>query len=289
MPLARLHGARKDRARGHCTGLTLTILGFIGLGAMGKPLAANLLGAGYRVRVFDRQSDAMTALASRGAETCRSAAEVAQGADFVVVCVSTDDQTREAILGEDGVLSGAGAGAAVIVNGTISPALVAEIAREAGRRRVAIVDAPMSGGVQGAEQKSLLYMIGGADTVVERCLPVLRVSARKIIHAGPTGAGVRAKLVHQLMLCGNLIAAREGWRLGQGAGLSPDVIADVVTSGAAQSAMAERLPTLPRDPHNAALWEKDLRLCLDLAQELALSLPATALAETLMRAVVMDE
>ncbi len=247
-------------------------VGFIGLGEQGAPLARNLQAAGYATVVFDSRVEALDALP--GAHNARSAAEVAAGSDLVFICVANDEQLWNVIRGELGVLAGMSSGGLIVVNSTVSPALIARIADLSAAKDIDVVDAPLTGGPGGAADKTVVYFVGGSERAVARCRPFLEVSARKIIWAGDLGAGARAKLVHQLILCGNLMAARDGWDLGLRAGLDEQVLLDVIQSGAAQSRIGERLPSLSWSAHAVALFRKDLGLCLELGRQLHLELPS---------------
>jgi len=262
--------------------------GFIGLGAIGAPLSRGLLRAGVDLAVYDADPERAREVAADGAALAASAKDAALGSDVIFVCVSNDSQTRAAVAGPEGALATAAPGAVIVIHSTVSPQLIQELGEAAHKLKVHIVDAPLTGGVAAAENGTVLYMVGGRPTALKKCLPLLKLSARKIVRAGGPGAGAKAKLVHQLILCGNMLAAREGWVLGQSAGLDPAVLADVIGSGAAQSAIAERLPTMPRDPHNAALFRKDLQLCQDLAAALGVELPGLTLTESQMDIVVME-
>lgn len=247
-------------------------VGFIGLGEQGAPLALNLQVAGYAPIVFDARPEALLPFADAGARIAGSVDEVGQSAKVVLVCVNNGAQAAD-ILSESngGLFRSMPAGGLIVIHSTVSAALVRQKAGFAAREGIALVDAPLTGGAEGARNRSVVYFVGGDADAVERCRPILEVSARKIIRAGPVGAGLSAKLVHQLVLCGNLMAARDGWLLGRSAGLDDAIIMDVLQSGAAQSRVAERPPRTWSD-HVLELFQKDVSLCLDFGNEHSLEL-----------------
>lgn len=263
--------------------------GFIGLGEQGAPLARNLQSAGYATVVFDSRADAVEVLVANGAQGAGSAAEVSARADIVFVCVANDEQIRNVIEGDQGVVAGMAPGGLIVVNSTVSPAMIARIVDSAGAGGLDVVDAPLSGGPAGAANRTVVYFVGGSEKAINRCWPLLEVSARKIIRAGGSGAGARAKLVHQLILCGNILAARDGWELGRRAGLDQQVILEVIKGGAAQSLIAERLPGISWSRHAAELFQKDLGLCLELSAQMDLVLPSARFLEQIIETITDPE
>jgi 2-hydroxy-3-oxopropionate reductase len=260
------------------------IVGFVGLGEQGEPLARNLLSEGFETLAYDRRPEARAAFADAGGRAAASPAEVAAEAHVVLVCVVDDEQVLDVVGGERGLLAAMRPGGVIVINSTISPDAIGRIGEAASAAGVEVVDAPLTGGPGAAVNRSVVYFVGGNDAAVARCGRLLEVSGR-IIRAGGPGAGARAKLVHQLILCGNLLAAREGWALGRQAGLDERVILDVIRSGAAQSRIAERLPELSWPPHVTRLFRKDLGLCLDLGGRLGVALPSTEFSEQMIEAI----
>lgn len=252
--------------------MTPDLAGFIGLGEQGQPIALNLQNAGHPLIVFDARAEALKPLADAGAQIAGSVEEVGRQASRVFVCVADDPQLEAVLLGPAGLMQCMPAGGLIIVHSTVSRGLVCRAAEHAEKAGLMLIDAPLTGGPEGARSKRVVYFVGAEPEAFERCRPLLEVSARKIVQAGPVGAGVQAKLVHQLVLCGNLIAAREGWLLGREAGLDDAVILDVLQSGAAQSFIAERWSKLPWTEHIKWLLEKDLSLCIELGDALGMDL-----------------
>jgi 2-hydroxy-3-oxopropionate reductase len=260
------------------------IVGFIGLGEQGEPLARNLLSAGFDTLAFDRRPQAGAAFADAGGRTADSPAEVAAEAGVVLVCVVNDEQVLDVVEGGRGLLAAMRPGAVMVINSTISPEAISRITETARPAGVEVVDAPLTGGPRAAVNRTVVYFVGGNEAAIARCRHLLEVSGR-IFRAGGPGAGARAKLVHQLILCGNLLAAQEGWALGLKAGLDEQVILEVIRSGAAQSRIAERLPELSWAPHVTRLFRKDLGLCLELGGQLSVALPSTRFSEQMIESI----
>lgn len=263
-------------------------VGFVGLGELGMQLALNLLEAGHALTAFDLRPEALREISAAGARIGGSPGDVAARSEVIMVCVVNGEQVVDVARGDDGILSRAAGGSIVVVHSTVGPRTIAELDEAAGRAGVRIVDAPVSGGAAGARARTMFYMVGGAPEAVEQCMPLFRTSASRVTHAGAVGSGMKAKLVHQLMLCVALLAAREGYLLGERAGLSPEALEQLVRNGGAQSRIAERWPALSFPPFAAELFRKDLSLALEMAEEFGLSLPATALARDRISEAILD-
>ncbi len=261
-------------------------VGFIGLGTQGKYLAINLATAGHDLMVYDVRREPLDELAAAGARVAATNREVGAHADLVEICVLDDDQLKSVVLADDGVLAGAKAGTIIAVHSTVEPSTIASLAETAAARDVELIDAPVSGSEQGAKSKSMSFMVGGSNQAFETCLPIFEVSGPKITHCGPLGAGIRAKLAHQLIICVNMMAAHEGMRLGCEAGLPAEMVEKVVREGMAQSAIANQWSKLSLKPHATPVFYKDLRLCLKFAHELGLPAPGAALAQQLLEEIL---
>ncbi len=179
---------------------------FIGLGAMGAPMASNLLAAGFPLRVFNRSAERARAFARPGASVCASVAEAVQGARFVVSIVSDDEATRAVMLAEGGVVASAAPGTIVVDSSTNTPAIAREVAQAAAARGLAYLDAPVSGSVPQSRNRELVFMVGGDVAAFEAVRPVLDAMGRMALHVGPSGAGATIKLVNN-MLAGTMTAA----------------------------------------------------------------------------------
>jgi 3-hydroxyisobutyrate dehydrogenase-like beta-hydroxyacid dehydrogenase len=254
-------------------------VGFIGLGEQGKPLAINVAQGRFDLMVHDLRPEPVDELVSKGARAARSASEVGAHGDIIEVIVVNDEQLEAVVLGGDGVLAGTRPGSIIAIHSTVRPATVRKIGEQAAARGVGVLDAPVSGGARGAQKRTMCYMVGGAKDALERCRPVFATSASTIVHMGALGAGMTAKLAHQVILCLNLLAAHEGTELARRAGLDAAALGEAVRAGAAQSRVAERWAVARPAPQNSALFYKDLALALELAHELGIDLPAAALVQ----------
>jgi 3-hydroxyisobutyrate dehydrogenase-like beta-hydroxyacid dehydrogenase len=261
-------------------------VGFIGLGVQGRPLAENLARAGHALRVFDVRPEAVLALVELGAEVGGSAEAVARGSDIILICVLNDQQLRDVVLGSAGVLAGVTPGSIVVVHSTVSIELVRDLSEALALRGVELLDAPVSGGARGAAARTMAYMVGGSAQALETCRPVFEASGSNIVHAGGVGAGIAAKLAHQMVVVGNMLAAHEGYRFGLAAGLSEAVIQETLHNGSAQSGVADRWLNKTLTPAAVNTFRKDMTLCLSSAAALGVPTPGTALAETLLEQIV---
>jgi 3-hydroxyisobutyrate dehydrogenase-like beta-hydroxyacid dehydrogenase len=246
--------------------------GFIGLGDQGFPMAANIVADQAGLVAHDIRISRVEAIERLGARGVASPAEVARASDIICLCVFDDAQLKQAICGADGVLVAARPDSILVIHSTVSVDAIEFVDREARSRSVHLVDAPVAGGPAGAVARNLLYMVGGAVEAVQRCLPLLQPSARHIVLTGPTGSGMRAKAIHQMMLLSNMASAYDGYTLGTAWGLSLDTIEAVVAHGGAQSRIADRWARLSLPDHAADLFRKDIDLSILAAQELEVDL-----------------
>jgi 3-hydroxyisobutyrate dehydrogenase len=263
-------------------------VGFIGLGIMGRGMANNLLKAGFSVRVWNRTASRMDPFVEAGAEAGSSPADVAAHSDIIVTCVSDTPDVEAVILGENGVIHGVSAGDLVIDCSTISPKVTREVAAKLNEKGAHMLDAPISGGSEGAAQGTLSIMIGGEAAQVERAMPVLQAMGKTITHVGDQGAGQMVKLVNQILVVGNALAMSEALVFAQAGGLDLRKTLDAVKGGAAGSWMlSNRGPQiLERDwrpGFTVNLQQKDLRLVLEAADQLAVPLPGTSLVFNMYR------
>lgn len=261
-------------------------IGFIGLGMQGKHLAINLADAGFDLMVFDIRQEPMQELSAAGAMIANNCAGVAAHAEIIQVCVLDDRQTENVVAGPDGLLSTAAPGTIIVLHSTIEPATVTRLAEKAALQEVDVIDAPVSGSERGAISKTMSYMVGGPKPIVERCRPLFETSGRKIQHVGSLGAGIRAKLAHQIIISINMMAAYEGMRLGTEAGLDAKILEKVINEGMAQSRMADNWSSQAFGPHSRKVFYKDLQLGLKLANELGISAPGAGLAQQMLDQIV---
>ena len=263
-------------------------VGFIGLGIMGRGMTKNLLKAGFEVRVWNRTSSRMDDMVEAGAKAGASPADVAANSDVIITCVSDTPDVEAVILGESGVLEGAQAGSLVIDCSTISPQVTQEIAKTLTDKGVHMLDAPISGGSEGAEKGTLAIMIGGAAADVERAMPMFEAMGQTITHVGESGAGQTVKLVNQVLVVGNCLAMCEALMLAQAGGVDLTKAYEAVKNGAAGSWMfTNRAPQIIdrdwRPGFMIDLQQKDVRLIMDAADDLGAPVPGTALIFQLYR------
>jgi 3-hydroxyisobutyrate dehydrogenase len=268
-------------------------VGFIGLGIMGLPMARNLLAAGFPVVSYNRSPAKVDLLAEAGAERGDSPADVAARSAVVITCVTASADVEAVILGTEavpGVIDGVRAGSVVVDMSTISPAVTRDLASRVADRGASMIDAPISGGEQGAIGGTLSIMCGGDAEALERVRPVLAAMGRKITHCGPSGAGQTVKLCNQIAVVLNNLALAEALVFCQRSGVDPAVMLEAIASGAAGSWQISNLgpKVIARDfapGFKVGLQQKDLRLALEAADELDLPLAGTSLVHQLFRAV----
>jgi 3-hydroxyisobutyrate dehydrogenase-like beta-hydroxyacid dehydrogenase len=261
-------------------------VGFIGLGMQGKYMAINLATAGYDLMVYDTRPEPLRELAAVGAKIARSNAEVARHSEIVQVCVLNDVQVEAVVTGPAGLLETAAPGTIVVIHSTIEPATVEKLAPLVAQRNVEILDAPVSGSERGAKAKTMSYMVGGSADALQKCRPLFETSGPKIQHVGKLGAGVRAKLAHQIIITVNMMAAYEGMRVGVESGLDPKILEKVIHDGLAQSWIADEWSALSFGPHSREVFYKDLHLGVKLARQLGISVPGAELAQQLLDKIV---
>ncbi|HEX4208824.1 MAG TPA: NAD(P)-binding domain-containing protein, partial [Candidatus Binataceae bacterium] len=216
-----------------------TRVGFIGLGNIGKPMAINVAKAGFDLMVYDLRAEPMRELTALGAQAARSADEVGAHGEIIEVVVVDDAQVEAVLLGEGGALSGAARGSIIALHSTVHPRTVRRLAEQSAAKGVTLIDAEVSGGERGAIAKSLCYMVGGEQAAFEKCRPIFATSGANIFHLGELGAGAITKLAHNLIVYVNMLAASEGMRLAQSAGVKLETMQQVVHAGAAQSRVAD--------------------------------------------------
>jgi 3-hydroxyisobutyrate dehydrogenase len=264
-------------------------IGFIGIGVMGFPMARNLLRAGFSVRAFNRTRSKAEALREHGAEVVDSPAAAADGAEAVITCVGDSPDVRHVLLGTGGVCETLEPGTLAIDMSTISPAMTREVAAAVEARGGVYLDAPVSGGLIGAETGTLAIMCGGSDEAFRRAQPLLEAMGKTIVHCGPVGFGQLTKLCNQI-LCGlNLLGVCEALVLAEKVGLDLSKLLQATTAGAAGSWALAHLGEKMRNRDFAPafmidLQQKDLRLVLEQAAAGNLALPGTSLVSQLLAA-----
>lgn len=257
-------------------------LAFLGMGTMGGPMAANLLKAGHQVTVYNRSRDREEPLAALGAVRAASPREAAVGVEVVFLCVSDTPDVEQLLLGPDGVIHGAEPGTVVADMSTISPAATRSFAAALAEKGIAMIDAPVSGGSEGAVNGTLAIMVGGDAAAVEKVMPAFQAMGKSITHVGPLGAGQMTKAINQVILAGYYFATGEGIALGLKAGLDVKKVVQAISGGAAASwVLSNRADNMIDNIYplgfRVRLHQKDLRIALEAAAELEVSLPVAAL------------
>lgn len=266
-------------------------VGFIGLGIMGRPMALNLLKAGYPVAVHARRPEVMEPLESAGAEPCGSPAELAARSDLIFTMVSDTQDVEEVLFGPGGVIEGAREGAVVVDMSTISPSATRDMARRLAALGVAMLDAPVSGGEQGAIAGTLSIMVGGEQAVFERVLPLFQVLGRSIVHVGDQGAGQVCKACNQVVVGATIAGVAEAILLARASGVDPARMREALLGGFAGSRILEvhgrRMIEGDFAPgFKSRLHQKDMGIVLAAVQELGLALPAAAQVAQYLNALV---
>jgi 3-hydroxyisobutyrate dehydrogenase-like beta-hydroxyacid dehydrogenase len=265
-------------------------VGFIGLGRMGKPIAINILNAGFGLTVYDSREEPVGELTSLGARAATSPKEVAEASDLIPIAVVDDVQVQEVFGGDRGVLEGSCAGSIIAIHSTIFPKTVSKLAKFAEARDVRVIDAPVSGGEAGARAKSLCYMVGGELATLDRCREVFSTSASDIFPMGALGSGAAAKMIVQAVTCIHMLAAHEAETLAERSALDFATLQKVLHASSGQSFVADNWLhrfKLPQDPmevrhRRTQVFRKSLAPAIELAQQLGLPLAGTVLVERLL-------
>ena len=260
-------------------------IAFVGLGVMGYPMAGYLAKAGHDTVVYNRTAaKAEQWVAEFGGSNASTPQAAANDAEIVFCCVGNDDDVREVVLGEGGVLAGIGEGAVIVDHTTASATIAREIYAIAAAKSVGFLDAPVSGGQAGAENGQLTVMVGGDEGVFGRAAPVIDCYAKATTHIGPVGSGQLAKMVNQICIAGVVQGLSEGLHFAQRAGLDPAVVIESISKGAAQSwQMENRWQTMVNDDFEfgfAVDWmRKDLGITLDEAKRNGAQLELTEMVD----------
>ena len=259
-------------------------IGFIGLGIMGKPMARNLINAGFTLCVHNRSRGSVEELVGEGAAPASSPRAVAENSDIVITMLPDTPDVESAVSGQNGILAGAHEGLLVVDMSTISPVATRRLASELGNRNVRMLDAPVSGGDKGAIAGTLSIMAGGDASDFERVRPVFESLGKTIVHCGEIGSGQIVKACNQIVVALVIEAVSEALVLGSKAGVQPGVILEVLGGGLAQNRVMElRGPTMVQ--HNfqpgfkARLHRKDLNIILQTAREYGVALPVSAIVD----------
>jgi len=263
-------------------------VGYIGLGLMGRGMAQRLIEAGYPTTVWNRTAAKAAPFIAAGARASASPAELAAQSDIIFICVSDTPDVEAVVLGPGGVLEGVRPGSLVIDMSTISPQATREIAAKLREKGAALLDAPVSGGPEGAAKGTMSIMVGGAEEDFTRALPVLEHLGKSIIHVGPQGAGQMVKLVNQILVVVTGLAVSEAMLFAQAGGLDLEKTIEAVRGGAAGSWMLSmRGPQMIqrdwRPGFTIDLQQKDLRLALEAGDQIGVPLLATSIVFNMYR------
>ena len=270
---------------------TKPTLGFIGLGLMGKPMAMNLLKAGYPLVVHNRSRGVVQELVSAGAEEGFSPQDVASRVEVIFTNLPDSPDVELVVFGEDGILAGSSEGLVFVDHSTIKPSLARKIAAEFESRGAYALDAPVSGGDIGAQKGTLAIMVGGPEEALEKVRPMFEVMGRTITHVGNAGSGQIAKAANQVMVAAQMVAMGELLILAKKSGADPARVVQAIQGGAAQcwtlDVKPERLFAGNRAPgFKAYMQEKDLKIVMDTAREYGAPLPAAGLHTQLFGAML---
>ena len=270
-----------------------TTIGFVGLGIMGKPMAKNLINAGYTLRVFDLNQAPVDEIASLGATKCGSASEAASASDVVIVMVPDSADSEAAILTEKGVLAGSKPNTIIIDMSSINPLVSQKIAKACGEKQVEFLDAPVSGGEPGAIEGTLAIMVGGKQDIFNKCIDILTVLGKIVVRVGEVGAGNTTKLANQICVAVNIAGLSEALVLASKAGLDPSLVFDAIKGGLAGSIVLNAKAPMMMDRNfkpgfRIKLHQKDLNNALTAGKDLGVSLPFTGLIQQVLGALVTD-
>jgi 2-hydroxy-3-oxopropionate reductase len=262
-------------------------VGFIGLGIMGKPMAKNLMEAGYELVLYNRTLEKAEELAEDGAEVAANPREVAENSDIIVTMLPDSPDVRNVVVGENGVLEGIKNGSLLVDMSTISPVVTEELATKVKERGASMLDAPVSGGDVGAEEGTLSIMAGGSEEDFERAKPLFDAMGQTVTHVGPTGAGQVTKAANQVVVALTIEAVSEALVLGSKGGVAPEKVLDVLSGGLAGNKVMEvkreKFLSHTFDPgFRSELHHKDLGIALAAGREYGVVLPVTAIVDQML-------
>ncbi len=268
-------------------------IGFIGLGIMGKPMALNLIKAGYNLVVYDIRPEPMQELAEKGADLGNSPKQVAEVSDIIITMLPDSPQVKEVILGKEGVLEGANPGNIIIDMSSIAPLVSVEIYKKAREKKVEMLDAPVSGGEPKAKKGTLSIMAGGDQKVFDQVEDVLKIMGASAVLVGNIGSGNITKLVNQIIVAINIAAMSEAMVLAEKSGVDPEKVFNAIRGGLAGSTVLEsKMPMVLNGNFNPGfrieLHIKDLINALDTAHKLSIPIPLTSLIMEFMQSLKAD-
>ncbi|TCK92730.1 tartronate semialdehyde reductase [Natranaerovirga hydrolytica] len=268
-------------------------VGFIGLGIMGKPMAKNLVAAGYKLVVSDLKKEAEKELEALGAQTAQSIVELAQQCEVIVTMLPNSPEVKQVVLGEGGVIEGAKAGTTVIDMSSIAPLASREIYAALEKKGVHLLDAPVSGGEPKAIEGTLAVMVGGDKAIFDKYYDLMMVMAGSVVYVGESGAGNITKLCNQVVVALNISAVSEALVLAKKAGADPELVYQAIRGGLAGSTVMDAKAPMIMDRNfkpgfRIDLHIKDLNNAIDTSHNVGVPLPLTAQVMEIMQAIKLD-
>lgn len=262
------------------------VIGFIGLGVMGKSMAANLLKAGFEVFVYTRTKDKASELLLQGAKWASAPKEIAQKANVIISMVGYPSDVEEIYLGKNGLIENGKQGTHLIDMTTSTPSLAVKIAEEAKKRGMESLDAPVSGGDIGARDAKLTIMVGGSSEAFEAVLPIFDIIGSNVVHQGPAGSGQHTKMCNQIAIASNMIGVTEAISYAQKAGLDPERVLRSISSGSAGSwSLSNLVPRMVEGDFEPYFYIKhfikDMKIALDEAERMGMDAPGLSLSKSL--------
>ena len=268
-------------------------IGFIGVGIMGKPMAKNLIDAGYKLVVYDIVEKALNEVVEHGAERGTSPKNIAEKSDIIITMLPNSPDVKKAVLGENGVIEGLRKGQILIDMSSIAPLVSRGVAKELTKKGVEMLDAPVSGGQEKAEAGTLAIMVGGRKEVFEECKEILDVMGGSVTLVGSIGAGQTTKLANQIIVAINIAAAAEALTMGKKAGVDPEAIFNAIRGGLAGSqCLEDKAPRMFEGRYDPGfrikLHVKDLTNVLETSRELHTAMPLTSQVMEMMQVLVAE-
>ena len=265
-------------------------VGFVGLGIMGKPMATNLMDAGYKLTVHNRSPEKANELGEAGATVAKSPKEVAENTDIIITMLPDSPQVSEVVAGEGGVLEGITEGSLVIDMSTISPVVTEELSEAIKEKGASMLDAPVSGGDVGAIEGTLSIMVGGEEADFHKAKPLFEAMGKTITHVGPVGAGQVTKAANQVVVALTIEAVCEALVLGSAGGVAPEKVLEVLSGGLAANKVMEikreKFLSHKFEPgFRSELHHKDLGIALAAGREYGVVLPVTAIVDQMLLAM----
>lgn len=262
------------------------VIGFIGLGVMGKSMAAHLLKAGFEVFVYTRTKDKSSELLSQGAKWAAAPKEIAQKANVIISMVGYPSDVEEIYLGDNGLIENGKQGTYLIDMTTSTPTLAVKIAEEAKKRGMESLDAPVSGGDIGARDAKLTIMVGGSSEAFEAVRPIFDILGSNVVHQGPAGSGQHTKMCNQIAIASNMIGVTEAISYAKKAGLDPDRVLRSISSGSAGSwSLSNLVPRMVEGDFEPGFYIKhfikDMKIALDEAERMGMDAPGLSLSKSL--------